>query len=282
MSPWFYLIVLIEIPIFLAVAYVGGWWLYAAIAFVALMGMGELYSTLIVKKTRPEAGVGYLCALFLLAAAEFSSPELRGELMLLALFAAMAAPLAAQFPRSAEPGRIRDAALTTLGVMYIALPMSFVFLLCKTDIPLLVTGTSDGQFKARLGALLTVAAAVWVSDTAAWGIGKLYGKHKMAPVLSPNKTIEGAVAGVVAAVAATLAVGVGWVGLPVGHGIVLGLVLAAAAQVGDLAESVIKRDLQVRDFGTLLGPHGGMLDTFDGMLFAAPLGWFYLWLFIMP
>lgn len=282
MSAWFYLIVLIEIPILLAVAYFGGWWLFAAIAFVTLMGMGELYSALIAKSRRPEAAVGYLCALFLLAAAEFATPELRGELMVLALFAAMAAPLAAQFARTGEPERIRDAALTTLGVLYIALPMSFVFLLCKTDIPLLVTGTSDGQFKARLGALLTVAAAVWISDTAAWGIGKLYGRHKMAPRLSPNKTIEGCVAGAVAAIVATLAVGVGWAGLTWGHGLVLGALLAAAAQIGDLAESVIKRDLQVRDFGTLLGPHGGMLDTFDGLLFAAPVGWFYLWLFVMP
>lgn len=282
MSPWFYLIVLIEVPILLAFAYFGGWWLFVAIALVTLMGMGELYSALIADGKRPEAGVGYLAALFLLAAAEFAHADMRGEVMVLALFVAMAAPLAAQFAHTGPPGRIRDAALTTLGVVYIALPMSFIFLLCKMDIPLLVTGESEGQFKARLGALLTVAAAVWVSDTAAWGIGKLYGRRKMAPRLSPNKTIEGSIAGVVAAVVTTIAVGVGWAGLPYGHGIVLGLVLAAAAQIGDLAESVIKRDLQIEDFGTVLGPHGGMLDTFDGLLFAAPLGWFYLWLFIMP
>ncbi len=282
MSPWFYLIVLIEVPILLAAAYFGGWWLFLVIALITLMGMGEFYSALIVKQTRPEAAVGYLAALFLLAAGEFTVPELRGELMVLALFVAMAGPLAAQFARTGQEGRVRDAALTTLGVVYIALPMTFVFLLCKTDIPLLVTGQSEGQFKARLGALLTVAAAVWISDTAAWGIGKLYGRRKMTPKLSPNKTVEGAIAGALAAVVSTFIVGVGWAGLPYGHGIVLGLVLAAAAQVGDLAESVIKRDLQIRDFGTLLGPHGGMLDTFDGMLFAAPIGWFYIWLFLIP
>ncbi len=282
MSPWYYLIVLIEAPILLALAYVGGGWLYVLIAFVTLMGMGELYSALIVKAMRPEAGVGYLCALLLLAAAQFAAPDLRAELMLLALFAAMAAPLAAQFARTGRPGRIRDAAVTSLGVLYIALPMAFIFLLCDLDIPLLVTGESAGPFKARLGALLTVAAAVWVSDTAAWGIGKLFGKQKMTPKLSPNKTVEGGIAGALSAVVTTILVGVVWAGLPYGHGIVLGLVLAAGAQIGDLAESVIKRDLKLDDFGTLLGPHGGMLDTFDGMLFAAPLGWFYLWLFISP
>jgi len=68
--------------------------------------------------------------------------------------------------------------------------------------------------------------------------------------------------------------------MPCIHGVVLGLLLAVAAQIGDLAESVVKRDMQIKDFGTLLGPHGGMLDTFDGVLFAAPIAWFYLWLFV--
>ncbi|MGI5819719.1 MAG: phosphatidate cytidylyltransferase [Armatimonadota bacterium] len=279
MSPWFYLIVLIEVPILLGLAYVGGWWLFAAIAFATLMGMGELYSALIVRGQRPEAAVGYLCALLMLMAAEFGGSELWAELMILTVFVTVAAPLSAQFARTGEPGRIRDAATTTMGALYVALPMSFIMLLCKFDIPLAVTGESDGQFKARLGALLLMAAAVWISDTAAWGIGKLFGRTRMTPKLSPNKTWEGAAAGTAGAVLATLAVGA-WVGLPFGHGVALGLLLAAAAQIGDLAESVIKRDLQMKDFGTLLGPHGGMLDTFDGVLFAAPVAWFYLQLFV--
>lgn len=279
MSPWYYLVVLIEVPILLGVAYAGGWWLYVAVAFVSLMGMGEIYSALIVRGQRPEAAVGYICALLMLLAVQFGGPSLWAELTILTLFATAAAPLAAQFARTGEPGRIRDAATTTLGALYVALPMSFFFLLCKFDIPLAVTGESGGRVKTRLGALLLMAAAVWISDTAAWGIGKLIGRHKMTPKLSPNKTWEGAAAGMVGAVLATLVAGV-WVGLPAIHGIILGLLLGAAAQIGDLAESVIKRDLQLKDFGTLLGPHGGMLDTFDGLLFAAPIAWFYLRFFV--
>lgn len=280
MSPWYYLIVIIEIPILLGVAYVGGWWLYAVVAFVTLMGMGELYSALIVRGQRPDAAVGYLCALLLLLTAEFGGSDLWAELAILMVFVTVAAPFAAQFGRTGEPGRIRDSAVTTLGALYIALPMSFIFLLCQFDIPLAVTGESEGQVKARLGALLLTMGAVWISDTAAWGVGKLWGRTKMTPKLSPNKTWEGAAAGMVGAVVAAVAVGVGWVGLSIGHGIVLGLLLGFAAQIGDLAESVIKRDLQMKDFGTLLGPHGGMLDTFDGLLFAAPVAWFYLWFFV--
>jgi phosphatidate cytidylyltransferase len=276
MSPWYYLVVLIEAPLLLAVAYVGGWWLWVAIAFATLMGMGELYSALIVRGQRPEAAVGYLCALLMLLAVQFGGVELWAELTIVVMFVTAAAPLSAQFARTGEPGRIRDAATTSLTVLYVALPMSFIFLLCRFDIPLEVAGESDGRLKARLGALLTMMAAVWISDTAAWGIGKLYGRNKMTPNLSPNKTWEGAAAGTGGAVLATLAVGVLWAGLPFWHGVILGLVLAAAAQIGDLAESVIKRDLNLKDFGTLLGPHGGMLDTFDGLLFAAPVAWFYL------
>ncbi|MEA3399829.1 MAG: phosphatidate cytidylyltransferase [Armatimonadota bacterium] len=281
MSPWYYLIVLIEVPALLALAYAGGWWLYLLIAFVALMGMGELYSALITRNIRPEAAVGYLCALLLMAAAQFPPAAMRAELMVLCLFLAVAAPLAAQFTRTGEPDRLRDAALTTLGVVYIALPLCFVFMLCDMDIAKLVTGETAGSLRARIGALLMVAAAVWLSDTAAWWIGKRYGRTKFTPRLSPNKTLEGALAGALTAVLATVIVGA-WAGLPVMHGTILGVVLAVAGQIGDLAESVIKRDLKLRDFGTLLGPHGGMLDTFDGMLFAAPVAWFYLWLFLMP
>ena len=281
MSPWYYLVVLIELPLLLALAYVGGWWFYGLIAFITLMGMGELYSALMVRKARPEAGVGYLLALLMLAVAHFAAPALWPEAMIACIFAAVAAPLAAQFASTGVPGRLRDAALTTLGVLYVALPMSFVLLLCRFDVAEAVTGTSAGGFRARVGALLMVAAAVWLSDTAAWAIGHLWGRAKLAPRLSPRKTVEGAVAGEVMAVVTTVGVGA-WAGLPLVHGLVLGVLLGLAAQVGDLAESVIKRDLDLRDFGTLLGPHGGMLDTFDGLLFAAPVAWLYLWFFVLP
>jgi phosphatidate cytidylyltransferase len=280
MSPWFYLVAVVQVPLLLGLAYVGGWWLFAAIAFVTLMGMGELYSALIVRGQRPEAGVGYLCALLMLMAAQFAAPDMWAELVILLVFVSVAAPMGAQFARTGEPGRIRDAAVSTLVVLYIGLPMSFLMLLCKLDIPLMVTGESSGRVTARLGALLLVLGAVLLSDTAAWGIGKLFGRTKITPSLSPNKTVEGAVAGGLTAVVTTLVVGAVWLGLPLGHGVILGLILAVTAQIGDLAESVVKRDLQLKDFGTLLGPHGGMLDTFDGVLFAAPIAWFYLWLFV--
>jgi len=299
MTPWFYLIVLIEVPVFLLAAYSGGWWLYLLMGVIALLGMGEFYSALISRGMRPDAAVGYLCGLLVMAAAQFGAEQYAGELMAFFVFVTVAASFAAQFSRTgqrdssttaspsavasaeaeATAGTLREAALTALGVVYIPLTLSYVFFLCKLDLPLILTGETAGQVKARLGGLLIVAAAAWVSDTAAWGIGKLWGRTKLTPKLSPNKTVEGALAGGIAAILSTLLAG-SWVGLPIHHGLILGVLLAFATQIGDLAESVMKRSLKVKDFGTMVGPHGGMLDTFDGFLFAAPIAWFYLRFFL--
>ena len=275
MSPWFYLLALVEVPLFYGLAYLGGWPWVAFIALGTVIGMSELYSHMIIRGFRPEVALAGLCGLALLVAAEFIPQELWGAAAVGVLLITIAGSLCSQFTRTGQPHRIRDAAVTVLGVGYIALPMSFLLLLCKLDIPLLVTGASEGRLKSRLGALLIVTLAVWLSDTAAWAIGHLIGRVKLTPRLSPAKTVEGALAGGFTALIVTVLVGA-WVELPLPHALVLGTLIAVVGQIGDAAESVIKRDLGLRDFGTIVGPHGGMLDTFDGLLFAAPLTWFYL------
>jgi len=275
MSPWYYLLALVEVPLFCLLAYFGGWLWVAFIAFGTCIGLSELYSHQIVRGQRPEVAVGVLCGLALLVVAEFLPAEGWGAAAVGVVLVTMAGSLGAQFTRTGQPGRIRDAAVTVLGVVYIALPMSFLLLLCKLDVPELVTGESAGRLKARLGALLMVTLAVWLSDTAAWAVGHLVGRTKLTPRLSPAKTVEGALAGGGMALIVTVLVGL-WLGLPLPHGLALGALIAVISQVGDAAESVIKRDLKLKDFGTVVGPHGGMLDTFDGLLFAAPLTWFYL------
>jgi len=275
MSPWYYLLALVEVPLFYLLAYLGGWPWVLCIALGTTIGLTELYSSTIARGQRPEVPLGLLCGLALLPAAEFLSTEVYGIAALGVLLVTMAGSMGAQFTRTGQPERLRDAAVTLLGVVYIALPMSFLLLLCKLDIPLLVTGESTGRLKARLGALLMATVAVWLSETAAWAIGHLVGRTKLTPRLSPNKTVEGALAGGFTALAVTVLFGL-WVGLPLPHGIALGLLIAVISQIGDAVESVVKRDLGLRDFGTVVGPHGGFLDTFDGVLFAAPLTWFYL------
>ncbi len=119
------------------------------------------------------------------------------------------------------------------------------------------------------GWLLGLIALVWGFDSGAYFVGRRFGKRRLAPTISPGKTVEGVVGGVLAsAIAGLLAC---WlIGIPLWHAPILGLVVGLAGQVGDLAESLIKRAAGVKESGALFPGHGGMLDRVDSFLFAAP------------
>jgi phosphatidate cytidylyltransferase len=130
----------------------------------------------------------------------------------------------------------------------------------------------------EMGRDLTVLLfwVVWLSDAAAYTVGTLLGRHKLAPRISPGKTIEGAVGALVAAVAAAL-VAKGWFfrRLGLADAVALGLLLGCAGMAGDLVESLLKRSAAVKDSGALFPGHGGMLDRADSLLFAAPVLFYY-------
>jgi phosphatidate cytidylyltransferase len=119
--------------------------------------------------------------------------------------------------------------------------------------------------------------SIWVGDSGAYYVGRRFGRHKMAPRISPNKTLEGLAAGVLATcAAATLGASVLRLGIAPGHVAVLAFLLAFAAPVGDLVESMFKRDSGVKDSSTLLPGHGGLLDRTDSLFYAAPFVVAYL------
>jgi len=122
---------------------------------------------------------------------------------------------------------------------------------------------------------LLVFAGVWATDTLAYFIGSLLGRHKLKPSLSPGKSVEGGVGGLLGGVLAAWLVGIP-LGLPVGLRLGLGLAVAMFGQVGDLAESALKRYAGVKDSGNSLPGHGGLLDRFDSTLLAAPLIYYVL------
>ena len=127
-----------------------------------------------------------------------------------------------------------------------------------------IAPTDDGRL-----AVFTVLLAVFAADTIAYVVGRLIGRHRLAPVISPGKTWEGLIAGMIAAVLVPFFAMYSSDFLDVGQSLVLGAVIAVAAPLGDLFESAIKRDLGVKDSGRLLLGHGGMLDRIDAVLFAA-------------
>ncbi|HEY6412240.1 MAG TPA: phosphatidate cytidylyltransferase [Edaphobacter sp.] len=167
-----------------------------------------------------------------------------------------------------------DTAQGIFGLIWIGYPLTLIPLLWKKE---------DGP-----ALVVFLMVCVWVGDIAALYIGRAFGKHKLAPRLSPGKTWEGSIASIIGSVlAAVLFI---WIGdrltargnlilhitEPVWQTLILAAILNIAAQLGDLLESAIKRGADVKDSGTMLPGHGGILDRIDALLLAAPVLWFAL------
>lgn len=157
------------------------------------------------------------------------------------------------------------AGISASGFILVAFPLSFA-------IPL------HGASAQGPTLLLFVLVIIWASDTAAYFAGRSFGKHPFAPKLSPNKTWEGAVFGFLASLAAAF-VFMPWVNVPLVHLLGLAALGNIAGQVGDLLESGYKRSAGIKDSGTLLPGHGGVLDRIDALILAIPVVWYY-WILI--
>jgi phosphatidate cytidylyltransferase len=130
--------------------------------------------------------------------------------------------------------------------------------------------------------LFLALALAFGSDTLAYFGGRAFGKHKLYEAVSPKKTVEGSIGGLVGGVLAMVGMGHYWLApeIPIAHCVALGLVGSALGQIGDLVESMIKRTFGIKDSGHILPGHGGMLDRVDGLLFVAPLIYYYAKLFL--
>jgi phosphatidate cytidylyltransferase len=259
----------IGVPLVLAAVFLlKGWWFFAVMAVVMEVCAFEYVE--IVRPRTPRAPLRLLLLLAPVAALLLSrtlSAPVDPETLRLGLFAAVLAlsvGLGTLLLLSRTPLEETLPALGALGfgTLYFALPLSSIHLLQGID-PWLI---------------LLLLAIVWLGDTAAYYVGSRIGRHKMAPVISPKKSWEGAAAGFLTAIAATLI----W-DLWRRRGLEPGVLAAAAAtavaaQIGDLVESMIKRGSGVKDSGNILPGHGGFLDRMDAMLFAAPVLLLGLWL----
>lgn len=165
-----------------------------------------------------------------------------------------------------EARPLANVAVTTMVFAWVAVLGSFAAVM-------LAQPSGQGEF---LGAIVVAV----VADVAAYGVGRFIGSRPLAPSISPHKTVEGFVGGLVGALIAGVIIGkelAPWGGMK--HGVVLGLIIGLIAPVGDLFESIIKRDLGIKDSGTVLGGHGGLLDRFDGILLALPAAYFVITFF---
>lgn len=261
------------IPVLVLLAWLGGIaYLLFAIAAIALM-LGEFYDMMVQKGLSPHWKSGFLAALLLplglysrLRAGRVEEWHAGGLLTLL-LFAIFLAELRRGTGRQAAV----NTSATLLGVLYVGWLGSHLAGLRELA-PVLGHPYAWGMSFALLPFFLA-----WSCDTAAYAVGRAVGRRKLAPALSPKKSVEGAIGGLAASVAAGVIAHLWFASyLTLLDALVLGALVGFFAQIGDLVESLLKRDAATKDSSELIPGHGGALDRFDSVLFAAPIVYYYL------
>lgn len=244
----------IGIPVLLAVLFLGGWYWKLFFTLMALMGLWEFTRMMAHIELKPMLIPGLLLLiLFLFRPEVYLYPGVLGILVLAVIISVINYPLF----------NIKDISLTFFGAAYIGFLLSYAINISALQQSFLV--------------MLLALILTWASDTGAYLAGKLWGRHKMAPRLSPNKTWEGATGGLV------LCAITGFVffliididGVSRAYALLLGGSASIMAQLGDLFISAAKRYFQVKDTGKILPGHGGILDRFDSFLLVVPLVYYF-------
>lgn len=254
---------IVLVLLLLALGIAGGDVLLAGSAVVSVVGVYELYRVFHLEKSLLGV-VGYAAVIVYYFGLKILGSMIGAEIFLfsMALLILLMAFYVFSFPKYQA-----DQVMTVFfGIFYVAVMLSCIYL--TRMLP-------NGRYLVWL-----IFLCSWGCDTCAYCVGVLIGKHKMAPVLSPKKSIEGAVGGVLGAALLTLLYGWAFrqsMGSSVTDLFVMAAISAVGAlisMVGDLAASAIKRNYQVKDYGTLIPGHGGILDRFDSVLFTAPIIYF--------
>jgi phosphatidate cytidylyltransferase len=222
---------------------------------LAVLGLREFFR--MAAGARPIMLPAYLAVAGMVIAAYYG-----GSFQILLVFAALfPASYAFAAARQSYEGITVSLAITVLGVAWIGLGFSHAVLL--RDLP-----THGGAL------LIDVLVATFLGDTAAYGAGRLFGSRKITPRISPNKTLEGLAGGFLGATLGFWFAGLYQDWLPGIDALLMGMCIAVIAPIGDLFASLIKRDLQVKDTGGLFGPHGGLIDRLDAVLFTVVAGYY--------
>ncbi|OGO56185.1 MAG: hypothetical protein A2Z32_01360 [Chloroflexi bacterium RBG_16_69_14] len=259
------------VPVLLVVLAFGGVVLAAAIALITALAAVEVFRLLKGAGYAPFAALGTALALVVVLDAAFPEVLEGSGLLLVAIGVVLVA--VASFERIDPRDGLQTWMATVFGALYISL-LSFIVRLGMAA-PEIPAGSPLSAIGAERGWILLLIFAVWSYDTGAYLVGKNLGRTKFLTHISPSKTIEGLVGGVIATTS-VVAIMLWALGQNPLHALALGPLTALAAQAGDLAESVIKRAAGAKDSGTLIPGHGGMLDRVDSFVFAAPVVTLYV------
>ena len=266
---------LIALPIIIASIVLPLWvreavWIFVAIAgFAIAAGLFEFYSLTKKLELKADAGIAYLGAAALFVGSAFDAPSKAPDLIIVTLAGFIILVLISQtFRFQADFTKmLTGVGVTVFGVLYVAFLGGF---LVATRVGF---DSLPGLSTRLLGYFFLV---IFASDIGAYFAGRALGKHKLAPKISPGKTVEGLVGGVAAASGgAALATATFFPGLPYQLSIPLAIVLAVVGVFGDLAESAMKRGSGAKDAASILPGHGGFLDRLDSLLFGAPILYYF-------
>jgi phosphatidate cytidylyltransferase len=243
-------------------------WFTLLIAAAALAGAYEFYRMANFDRREPLLYLGLLWTLALVLSPHYSNPDLLPIVVTAVILVSLICLLLRPSPERA----FRDWAWTIVGALYVGWMLSYW---------LNLRGLEDGRNWVYLAMLTTFA-----NDTGAYFIGRAWGKHKLAPKISPSKTREGALGGLICAILAAVVIAtiLKLISVKLGASFVftywqimlLGFLVGIFAQFGDLVESLLKRNMGVKESGNLLPGHGGVLDRFDSLIFVGAMVYHYV------
>jgi phosphatidate cytidylyltransferase len=261
----------IGVPLVILAIWFGDPWFSLLIAAAALAGTYEFYHMVNFDRKEPLIYLGLLWSLALVLSPHYGNHDA----LPLVITATMLISLIWILLRPAREKAFRDWAWMIVGALYVGWMLSYW---------LSLRGLAEGRNWVYLAMLTTFA-----NDTSAFFIGRARGKHKLAPTISPAKTWEGAIGGLICAILAAIVIAtiLNLISLKLGPPftfkywqiIILGFLVSLFAQLGDLVESLLKRNTGVKESGNLLPGHGGILDRFDSLIFVGAMVYYYvIWL----
>lgn len=290
------LVAVVAVPVIIWLVYQGGWWFNGFVELLVVLGLKEYYDMAGAKGIRPNTVVGYVAVLplpALLYALATGSDLYTAAFMFPAWFLAGVVMIMTAEMWRKESAPVVNTATTLFGIFYVGLGMSSLvgvrnifWFIRRTEpgIPAGMEGLAVEQSVDHNGIMLVMMmfVAVWMCDSVAYFAGRAFGKHKIAPLISPKKSWEGGITGLLGAAGAFAGLGA-WLlpQIPLVHTILLGTLIGVAGQVGDFAESWLKRDAGVKDSSAIIPGHGGILDRFDSILFVAPVVFIYIGILLL-
>ncbi len=255
------------IPCLFIITKAGGFYFLALINLVIFTGIWEFYSMMEGKGIRPYKGIGILCALALSWYVYFQNGLYANLFLTLALIGIMCLELT----RKENTSAIYHISTTILGVIYVAFLGSHLVLLREFPISAGLDYSLGSSF------IFLVFLVTWSGDTLAYIVGRTIGRHPLLPRISEKKTIEGSAGGAAGSFLGVVIAKYTFAPyLELWQALVIGAIAALMGQLGDLVESMIKRDAVIKDASATIPGHGGVLDRFDSLLFTAPLLYYFL------